>query len=142
MRFRYAAIALTALIALIACASFYAIAQEKAASTPRAIEMTAGNYEFTPSEVHVKVGETVRLSMVATDKEHGVRIKPVAEGSAPGAPAGLDIATIENCVKFKKHETGVIEFTARTPGTYEFECCKLCGMGHGKMKGQIIVDPA
>lgn len=142
MRFRYVAIATTALIALISCASFYAVAQENAASTPRVVEMTAGNYEFTPSEVHVKVGETVRLSMTATDKEHGVRIKPVAEGSAPGTPAGIDIAANENCVKFKKHETGVIEFTARTPGTYEFECCKLCGMGHGKMKGQIIVDPS
>ena len=95
-----------------------------------------------PAEVHVKVGETVRLSIIAEDKEHGVRIKPVAEGSAPGTPAGLEIASAENCVKFKKHETGVIEFTARTPGTYEFECCKLCGFGHGKMKGQIVVDPS
>lgn len=117
-------------------------AQENAASNPRTVEMTATNYEFTPSSVHAKVGETVRLSIVAEDKEHGVRIKPVAEGSAPGAAAGLEISASENCVKFKKHETGVIEFTARTPGTYEFECCKLCGFGHGKMKGEIIVDPS
>ena len=116
-------------------------AQENAASEPRAIEMTVNNYEFSPSSVHVKVGETVRLSITADDKEHGVRIKPVAEGSAPGTAAGIEVAGNENCVKFKKHETGVIEFTARTPGTYEFECCKLCGFGHGKMKGEIVVDP-
>jgi heme/copper-type cytochrome/quinol oxidase subunit 2 len=117
-------------------------AQENAVSGPRTVEMTATNYEFTPSSVHVKVGETVRLSVTAEDKEHGVRIKPVAEGSAPGTPAGIEVAGNENCVKFKKHETGVIEFTARTPGTYEFECCKLCGFGHGKMKGEIVVDPS
>ncbi|HWF37075.1 MAG TPA: cupredoxin domain-containing protein [Candidatus Acidoferrales bacterium] len=141
MRFR-SAILPAALIAVFAFAGFHAHAQENAASTPRVVEMTATNYEFMPAEVHVKVGETVRLSITAEDKEHGVRIKPVAGGSAPGTPAGLEIAASENCVKFKKHETGVIEFTARTPGTYEFECCKLCGFGHGKMKGQIIVDPS
>jgi plastocyanin len=116
--------------------------QENAASEPRTVEMTANNYVFSPSSVHVKVGETVRLSIIAEDKEHGVRIKPFAEGSAPGTAAGLEILASENCVKFKKHETGMIEFTARTPGTYEFECCKLCGFGHGKMKGEIVVDPS
>jgi len=142
MRFRSAAIVLTGLIAFFAFAGFHALAQENTTSAPRVVDMTATNYEFMPAEVHVKVGETVRLSITAKDKEHGIRIKPVAEGSAPGTPVGLEIAANENCVKFKKHETGVIEFTARTPGTYEFECCKLCGMGHGKMKGQIVVDPS
>src|SRR5579872_1270035 len=142
MRFRSAAILLTVFVAFSVFAGFHALAQENAASTPRVVDMTATNYEFMPAEVHVKVGETVRLSITAEDKEHGVRIKPVAEGSAPGTPPGLEIASTENCVKFKKHETGVIEFTARTPGTYEFECCKLCGFGHGKMKGQIVVDPS
>jgi heme/copper-type cytochrome/quinol oxidase subunit 2 len=139
MRFR------TLLVISIVVLSFAGIravakAQGNAPSEPRTVEMTANNYEFTPSSVHVKVGETVRLSVTAEDKEHGVRIKPVAEGSAPGTPAGIEVAGSENCVKFKKHETGVIEFIARAPGTYEFECCKLCGFGHGKMKGEIIVD--
>lgn len=142
MRFRSSAVVLFAIFAFLATAAICAMAQENAASTPRVVEMTATNYQFMPSEVHVKVGETVRLSITAEDKEHGVRIKPVAEGSAAGTAAGIEVAANENCVKFKKHETGVIEFTARTPGTYEFECCKLCGMGHGKMKGQIIVDPS
>src|SRR3974390_1791533 len=78
-------------------------AQENARPEPRTIQMTATNYAFTPSSVHVKVGETVRLSIVAEDKEHGVRIKPVAEGSAPGTAPGLEISGNEDCAKFKKH---------------------------------------
>lgn len=120
----------------------YAAAQEQAQTSPRIIDMTATDYKFEPSSVHVKAGETVRISVTAKDKEHGIRIKPVPEGSPAGTPAGLEIAGNQNCVKFKKNETGTIEFTARTPGTYDFECCKLCGFGHGKMKGEVIVDPS
>jgi heme/copper-type cytochrome/quinol oxidase subunit 2 len=30
---------------------------------------------------------------------------------------------------------------ARAPGTYSFHCCNRCGVGHGGMKGQLIVEP-
>ena len=33
------------------------------------------------------------------------------------------------------------EFTADKPGTFPFECWIFCGMGHGKMKGELIVLP-
>jgi heme/copper-type cytochrome/quinol oxidase subunit 2 len=33
------------------------------------------------------------------------------------------------------------QFVARTPGTYSFHCCNRCGIGHGGMKGQLIVEP-
>ena len=130
-------------IALMGLATCFAVAQESSQpASPRVIEMTAGNYEFVPSSVHVKVGETVRLSITAIDKAHGVRIKPVAVGAPEGSAPGLEITSQADCVKFKKKGTGTIDFTARSPGTYEFECCKLCGFGHGKMKGEMIVDPS
>lgn len=130
-------------ITFVALAGLYAIAQEQETpASPQVVEMSATNYKFTPSSVHVKLGDTVRISVTAEDKEHGIRIKPVAKGMPEGTPAGLEIASDENCVKFKKNETGTIEFTARMPGTYEFDCCKLCGFGHGKMKGEIVVDPS
>jgi heme/copper-type cytochrome/quinol oxidase subunit 2 len=134
---------LVCLVALVALATCYALAQEGTElAARRVIEMTAANYEFAPSSVHVKVGETVRLSITATDKAHGVRIKPIALGSPEGSAPGLQITPGTDCVKFKKKGTGTIDFAAQSPGTYEFECCKLCGFGHGKMKGEIIVDPS
>ena len=33
----------------------------------------------------------------------------------------------------------VVVFEADEPGTYRFECSKLCGAGHNFMKGEIIV---
>ena len=122
-------------------AALAVMAQEAATPAPRVIEMTAGNYEFTPSSVHVKVGESVQIQVTADDKEHGVRIKTVAKGLAKGSELGIEITSGSDCVKFKKNETGTIAFTAKAPGTYEFECCKLCGFDHGKMKGEIVVDP-
>jgi len=34
----------------------------------------------------------------------------------------------------------VIDFVAVEAGTYEIRCAKLCGMGHGRMKGKLIVE--
>ena len=128
-------------VTILALAAAVVVAQEPANRGPQVIGMKAANYEFMPSSVHVRVGDTVQLMIAATDKEHGVRIKPVPQGSPAGTDPGIDITSQTDCVKFKKNETGSVEFIARTAGAYEFECCKLCGFGHGKMKGEIIVDP-
>lgn len=125
----------------ITIATLAVIGQEAGSQTPRVVEMTAANYEFSPAVVHAKVGEAIELKVTATDREHGIRIKTTAEGADKGAAPGLEITSKEDCVKFKKNEMGTIDFTARAPGTYEFVCCKLCGFGHGKMKGEIVVDP-
>jgi heme/copper-type cytochrome/quinol oxidase subunit 2 len=47
----------------------------------------------------------------------------------------------DDCLKLKKDLTNTLEFTAEAPGTYAFSCCKKCGTGHARMKGQIIVEP-
>jgi hypothetical protein len=31
--------------------------------------------------------------------------------------------------------------STRKPGTYSLHCCNRCGIGHGGMKGQLIVEP-
>ena len=54
--------------------------------------------------------------------------------------ASADFTSAEECWKIKKQETVMIEFVAQTPGTYTIKCCVECGMGHGHMKGKIIVD--
>ena len=122
-------------------AALAVMAQETAPPAPRVIEMTAGNYEFTPSSVHVKVGEAIQIQVTANDKEHGIRVTTRAKGEPKGSAPGLEITSASDCVKFKKNEIGTVSFIARIPGTYQFDCCKLCGFDHGKMKGEIVVDP-
>ena len=44
-------------------------------------------------------------------------------------------------IVFTKESPGKVTFTAEKPGTYAFKCARFCGMGHGKMKGEIVVTP-
>ena len=87
------------------------------------IEVSAKKYEFTPAEIEVPVNTLLRVHLKATDKEHGFELKSVKD----------------SCVKFKPEAPGTLEFYADKAGEFEFSCCKFCGMGHGKMKGKIIV---
>lgn len=87
------------------------------------IEVTAKKYEFTPAEIEVPVNTLLRLHLKSTDKEHGFELKSVKD----------------SCVKFKPEAPGALEFYADKAGEFEFSCCKFCGMGHGKMKGKLVV---
>ena len=87
------------------------------------IEVSAKKYEFTPAEIEVPVNTLLRLHLTATDKEHGFELKSVKD----------------SCVKFKPGAPATLEFYADKAGELEFNCCKFCGMGHGKMKGKLLV---
>jgi cytochrome c oxidase subunit 2 len=108
---------------------------------PRIIQVTAKSFEFEPSVIHVKEGEKIQLKVTSADKTHGLHISPFPDGGKPNTPPGLTFTYGDDCLKLKKDLTGTVEFTAQDPGTYSFLCCKKCGTGHGRMKGQIIVDP-
>lgn len=106
------------------------------------IEVTAKKYEFTPSPIHVKQGATVRLNITATDRAHGFEIDPYPDGAKDKGNPGLVLTSKEKCVELEKNTPQTVEFVAHTPGTYTFKCCVRCGLGHGHMKGQLIVAPA
>ncbi len=89
----------------------------------REIAMTAKKYEFSPSEIRVHPGETIRLVITALDRKHGFK---------------LDAFGIDR--QLPKGEAVTIEFTANRAGTFPFKCSKFCGFGHGKMKGGLIVE--
>lgn len=105
------------------------------------IELSAKKYDFTPSPIHVKQGATVRLKITATDRAHGFKIDQYPDGTKAKGDPGLVFTTRQECVKLEKNSPMVVEFVARTPGTYTFKCCVHCGFGHGHMKGQLIVEP-
>jgi cytochrome c oxidase subunit 2 len=91
----------------------------------RKIEVVAKKYSFEPSRIELKVGEPVEITFRSTDTKHGFVSKEL----------GLEK------VVFSKDEPATVSFTPDKPGTYEFKCARFCGMGHGKMKGEIVVVP-
>jgi len=107
----------------------------------KVIEMTAKKYEFSPSPVHVKAGTKVQLKITTLDRKHGIKISPYPDGADGKGEPGLVFTSNEDCFTIDKDAPAVVEFVAKTPGTYSFKCCVHCGLGHGGMKGQLIVEP-
>ncbi|MFN2386945.1 MAG: cupredoxin domain-containing protein [Thermoanaerobaculia bacterium] len=95
------------------------------AAETRKITVVAKKYEFMPSRIEVKAGEPVELTFESEDTKHGFSVKE------------LDVEK----VTFEKGKPATVTFTPQKPGTYEFKCAKFCGMGHSKMKGEIVVTP-
>ncbi len=88
----------------------------------RVVEITARQFEFAPSRIVVRHGETVRFEITSQDVMHG-----------------FGIATLEIEETLPPHETVTIEFTADDPGIHHFHCTVYCGEGHDQMYGEILV---
>ena len=109
------------------------------AQSPRVIDISAKKYEFTPNEIEVRQGEKVELKVHSEDETHGVKLDAYPEGAKSKGEPGLVFSQPGQNGKVDKGVDQVIDFTAQEPGTYDFKCAKICGMGHGKMKGKVIV---
>ena len=141
---RISILAMTALVLAVAwplVKSAVTRAQEQKTET---MVVTAKKYEFDPSVIHVKAGRKLVLNITALDHVHGFDISTVAEGEPKDAAPGLLLASppAKDCYRLEKGRQTSIEIDARKPGTYKFKCCVHCGMGHGRMKGELIVDPS
>lgn len=119
------------------------LAKEQQAQNVQVIQMAAKKYEYSPSPVHVKRGTKVQLKITAIDRDHGFSIATVPEGADATAPAGLEFRSPQpkDNWKLKEGRETTIEFLALRAGIYEFRCSVPCGLGHGRMKGQFVVDP-
>ena len=93
------------------------------AQEPRKITVMAKKYEFQPSRIELKAGEPVEITFQSEDTKHGFECKEL---------------NVEKVV-FEKDAPTTVTITPEKPGTYEFKCAKFCGMGHSKMKGEIVV---
>jgi cytochrome c oxidase subunit II len=105
------------------------------------IEISAKKYEYSPSPIRVKRGAKVQLKITALDRAHGFKINLSPDGSDKKSDVGLIFSSSNDCFKLEKGIPTVVEFVARTPGAYSFHCCNRCGIGHGGMKGQLLVEP-
>ena len=112
------------IVALLAFCLLLAEARESTSARAgvHEIPVTATKYEFTPSSIHVKKGEHVRLLIAATDHDHGFKL------------AAFNINQ-----DLKKGQSTTIEFTAVKTGTFPFACSHVCGFGHRGMKGDLVV---
>jgi len=95
----------------------------KPASQAHEIQVSAKKYEFSPNPIRVKKGEPVKLIITATDRDHG-----------------FSLAVFHIKQKLKKGEPTTVEFTPDKAGTFPFKCSVFCGMGHGGMKGSVVVE--
>jgi cytochrome c oxidase subunit II len=104
------------------------------------IEVTAKKFEYSPSPIRVKLGSQVRLRITSLDKTHGFKIGLYPDGADAKSDPGLIFNSAEDCFKIEPGTPTIVEFLAHTPGTYSFHCCNRCGLGHGGMKGQLVVE--
>ena len=90
---------------------------------PRAIAITAKRFEFVPSTITLKKGETVKLVVTSEDVTHGLFIRPLKIDTdlTPGKTEELSV-------------------TPQTAGTFTAICHHFCGAGHGNMKLTVVVE--
>ena len=95
----------------------------RAADEPKVIAITAKRFEFSPKEITLKLGETVKLQLTSEDVTHGFFAKPL----------GIDEVIVPG-------KTTEVVLTPQAAGRYTTICDHFCGAGHGGMKMTIVVE--
>jgi len=95
----------------------------RAQDEPRVIAITARRFEFSPSQITLARGETVKIQIRSEDVTHGLFVRPL----------GIDAEIAPGRV------TEVV-VTPRAAGTFRAICDHFCGAGHGGMKMVIVVE--
>jgi cytochrome c oxidase subunit II len=119
-------------VLFMALVSFFLLASQLSAAanssaTPhiwRDIHVTAKQFQFSPRQISVKKGETVRLNITSKDVLHGFRIVPL----------GIKVAV-------RPGETAEVFLTPTRAGRLVATCSEFCGNGHKKMELTINVKP-
>ena len=111
-----------ALVALAACLGL-AGSEVRAEEQPKLVAITAKRFEFSPQEITLKVGETVKLQLTSEDVTHGFFTKPL----------GIDEVIVPG-------QTTELVVTPKAAGRYTTICDHFCGAGHGGMKMTIVVE--
>jgi cytochrome c oxidase subunit II len=117
--FRVAASGLALVAGLLAVAGPAARAQDE----PRVIVITAKRFEFSPNQITLAKGETVKLQVKSEDVTHGLFVRPL----------GIDTEIVPGQVT-------ELTVTPQQAGTYRAICDHFYGAGHGGMKMTIVVE--
>ena len=112
-----------AALAALAAGLGLAGGEVRAAEEPKVIAITAKRFEFSPKEITLKLGETVKLQLTSEDVTHGFFAKPL----------GIDEVIVPG-------KTTEVVVTPKAAGRYPTICDHFCGSGHGGMKMTIVVE--
>ena len=88
----------------------------------RVIKVVAKKFEFVPSEIRVKRGETVTLSF-----------------AAPEVPMGVNFPDLAQRIDIVPGKTATLHLTPDKAGRFVFLCDVFCGKGHEEMSGTLVV---
>ncbi|MDI6857483.1 MAG: hypothetical protein QME71_04105 [Dehalococcoidia bacterium] len=86
--------------------------------------LVAGESAWTPETLRVRQGELVRLRLTSNDVVHGFLLEDhdvAVDAVYPG-------------------EFTSVEFVADKAGRFGFVCTRVCGEGHHRMWGELIVE--
>jgi cytochrome c oxidase subunit 2 len=106
-----------------ACALLLSGSRARAEGEPKVIAVTAKRFEFLPSAVKLKKGETVTLHVTSDDVEHGFFSRKLKIDS--DIPAG---------------RSADITITPDQEGKFIVICDHFCGSGHGNMHLTVEVE--
>ncbi len=82
------------------------------------------NGNISPSVIHVKKGQLVRLHVTSQDVAHGLFLTDF----------GIDAGVVE------PGKWMTVEFTPDEVGEFNFTCNIRCSVDHPKVRGKIIVE--
>jgi len=103
----------------VSALGFQAVAAHEAART---IEIQAARFSFTPAEITLTKGETVKLVVSSGDVTHSLVIPDL----------NVNVST-------KKGHPGEVTLTPDKVGDFKGKCGHFCGVGHGSMTFEIHV---
>lgn len=89
----------------------------------RVISVLMKRYEFVPSVIKVRKGDTVTLTVTSEEVAHGFFLPTF----------GVNLKTAPG-------ESATTTFIADKEGSYSFRCNVYCGEGHASMEGLFIVE--
>jgi cytochrome c oxidase subunit 2 len=134
-------LATPALFWVASCAIIFAQTPESQSALRQVITVNAKKYEFSPGEIHVHKSVRVELKIHSEDVVHGAKLNLYPEGSSDKGTPGLVFSDPAENGKVEKGVDQVLDFVPQQTGVYEFKCAKVCGFGHNRMKGKLIVEP-
>jgi heme/copper-type cytochrome/quinol oxidase subunit 2 len=92
---------------------------------PIDVYLMAMRFSYMPRVLRLERGVAYRFRMMSMDVNHGVSIHTGFAGHIMRRPAQTMVEMV---------------MTFPNPGEYMIYCTVYCGLGHGQMKGKIIIE--